>query len=327
MPAKDIDPNRDPRTNTDNYRRCLGEFGTGVTVVTTCVGERFYGMTANSFSSVSLEPPLVLWSVKRSSQSFDAFELASHFTVNILASDQIVLSRHFGKPGEDKFSTVAWEPGIHAGPVLSNAAASFECRRVAAYDGGDHLIIVGEVERFARSDREVLLFVQGRYGVAREHPEALAAFADKQTRDNQVSAPGPTNDLMAGLMYRAYGALSIQMERIQRLEGLNPVKGRLMGAIATYPGRTLEELSPELFLGMRTAERNIEEMREAGIVSISDKGELELTELGHAKLKKISAEIEYREIEMMAGLDKGDISATRRLLRHLISQSRRVKSA
>src|SRR6516162_1677302 len=102
----------DPKADGAAFRRSLGQFGTGVTVITASADGKRVGMTANSFSSVSLEPPLVLWSAKRTSQSFPIFEAASHFAVNVLSSNQMAVSKHFGRPGDDKFKDLPWRSGI-----------------------------------------------------------------------------------------------------------------------------------------------------------------------------------------------------------------------
>ncbi len=146
------------------FRHALGRFATGVTVITT-VGEdsHRYGMTANSFAAVSLKPPLVLWSLATSSPSAEAYRNASHFAVNILALDQLHLSRHFAHPHPDKFSGIETVAGLGGAPLLTGCAATFECRREFAYFGGDHVIIVGRVERFAYQRASTLIFCQGHY--------------------------------------------------------------------------------------------------------------------------------------------------------------------
>ena len=114
-------------------RRALGSFVTGVTVVTTRNGGgKPIGLTVNSFNAVSLEPPLVLWSLSLRAASFDAFVQASHFAVNVLAADQAALSETFAKTGGDKFANVAWASGIEDMPLLEGVAASFTCSGCSA---------------------------------------------------------------------------------------------------------------------------------------------------------------------------------------------------
>ncbi len=151
-------------------RNVLGTFVTGVTVVTTrAASGKPYGVTANSFSSVSLDPPLVLWSQSVSSSSYPAFRDSDHFAVNILAEDQVQVSNHFAKSQDDKFSGIAHRDGIGGAPVLHGAAAQIECVKVATYPGGDHVVYLGRVERITQGSRQPLAFGQGRYMVPYAH--------------------------------------------------------------------------------------------------------------------------------------------------------------
>jgi flavin reductase (DIM6/NTAB) family NADH-FMN oxidoreductase RutF/DNA-binding IclR family transcriptional regulator len=151
-------------------RNVLGTFTTGVTIVTTCDAKgTCHGVTANSFSSVSLDPPLVLWSQALTSKSFPAFRDSEHFVVNILADDQVSISNHFAKSQEDKFSGVAHSPGLGGAPVLDGTVAHLECVKFAAYPGGDHVVYLGRVERVGFSNRRPLAFGSGRYVVPIAH--------------------------------------------------------------------------------------------------------------------------------------------------------------
>jgi flavin reductase (DIM6/NTAB) family NADH-FMN oxidoreductase RutF len=123
-------------------------------------------VTANSFSSVSLAPPMVLWSLDNGAYSRPVFEAADAFVVNILASDQIELSNRFASRGEfDKFEGMAFRNGVGGAPVFDGVAASFECRIVAIHDGGDHRIFLGQVETFADHGFAPLLFHRGAYAL------------------------------------------------------------------------------------------------------------------------------------------------------------------
>ncbi len=161
-PASAPEPRFDPR----DYRRTLGSFGTGVTIVTAQTADgRRAGLTCNSFASVSLNPPLVLWSLVIHSPSLRIFQEATHFAVNVLARDQSELAMTFAKSGVDKFSSAVWWAGCGDAPVLDGVAASFECRNSYRYYGGDHIIFMGEVEHYTRRDAaEPLLFVKGQFG-------------------------------------------------------------------------------------------------------------------------------------------------------------------
>lgn len=146
------------------FREALSGFPTGVTVVTAVNGDgRPAGLTVSSFTSVSLEPPLILWCIMRSCPSFAVMEAAERFAVNVLADDQADLSNQFAQPTDDKFAGVATTAGAGGVPLLENVVAQFECRTWNRYDGGDHLIIVGEVESFRHWNRAPLIFAHGEY--------------------------------------------------------------------------------------------------------------------------------------------------------------------
>ena len=153
-------------------RRVLGKFATGITVITTRAanGVRL-GITANSFNSVSLDPPLILWSLAKSADSLSAYMEAEHFAVHILAADQLALSEHFARPQQEKFSTVPFTDGLGGAPLFDGCAARFQCRTHALHDGGDHVIIVGEVLQYEEAARPGLVYYEGNYAVAAAHPD------------------------------------------------------------------------------------------------------------------------------------------------------------
>jgi flavin reductase (DIM6/NTAB) family NADH-FMN oxidoreductase RutF len=151
-------------------RRSLGRYATGVTIVTcldaeTGGAEARVGLTANSFSSLSLSPPLVLWSLRTASASVAAFDRATHFAVNVLAEAQVDLSRRFagGLAPAEKFAEGLWAPGLHGLPVLTGAAAVFECRGVSRQVQGDHVLYIGEVLACAEAPLPPLVFQAGHY--------------------------------------------------------------------------------------------------------------------------------------------------------------------
>jgi len=147
------------------FRAALGMFATGVTIVTgRDAGGARVGLTANSFNSVSLAPPLVLWSLSRQAGSMAAFSRGSHYAINILAADQHELALRFSRREVDRFAGVAFEEGSGGAPILAGAAAVFECYNRSQYEEGDHVIFVGEVERCRhRTGAQPLIFHGGRY--------------------------------------------------------------------------------------------------------------------------------------------------------------------
>lgn len=145
------------------FREALGRYATGVTVVTCQSDLGRLGITANSFSSVSLDPPLVLWSPARASKRFAAFEQADHFSIHVLAEDQREIGNGFARTADafDKGDWLETEDGV---PVLENCLARFDCQRHAIHDGGDHAIIVGRVINAVARQGNPLVFAKGSYG-------------------------------------------------------------------------------------------------------------------------------------------------------------------
>ena len=150
----------DPR----DLRNAFGMFATGVTIVTTRSPEgRPIGLTCNSFASVSLKPPLVLWSLSLYSPNLQAFMQAPNFGVNILACDQFELSRRFSSPLKDRFEGVSWKLGETNVPLLGDVAAQIECRNETRHYSGDHVVLIGQVVRYEYRDVEPLVFARGLY--------------------------------------------------------------------------------------------------------------------------------------------------------------------
>ena len=146
-------------------RHTLGCFATGVTIITTAPeGHDPIGITANSFTSVSLDPPLVLWSLARDSSSYHTFAIATHYTVNILCESQLALSVRFADPDNHRhLNGISWRNGENGCPILPSSLASIECEICERIDGGDHVILLGRVLRFEQRKGKPLLFTQGKY--------------------------------------------------------------------------------------------------------------------------------------------------------------------
>ena len=152
--------------DTRQLRNALGRFPTGVTVITTSVDGKREGLTANSFSALSLDPPLILWSIVRKSASLPGFLASGHFAINILAAGQSELSHRFATPSPDKFEGLDVEEGLGGSPLLPGILASFECQTDRTLDGGDHVLFVGRVLRIRYRDGDPLIFSAGRYCTA-----------------------------------------------------------------------------------------------------------------------------------------------------------------
>lgn len=189
-------PSFDPK----EFRRALGMFATGVTIVTAQGADGTpVGVTANSFNSVSLTPPLVLWSLAKSAYSLATFSAASHWNVHILAEDQVAMSNHFARAGQDKFSGLDLDDGPSQAPLLRHCSARFQCRTMFQYEGGDHIIFVGEVIDFDHGQRPPLLYVTGNYALATRKAEPVSTEPSAQLGSALFS-----EDLLGYLLGRSH---------------------------------------------------------------------------------------------------------------------------
>jgi flavin reductase (DIM6/NTAB) family NADH-FMN oxidoreductase RutF len=155
---------RGGRLEERHFKRAVGAFTTGVTVVTTIdeSGQK-HGLTANSFASVSLSPPLVLFCVDHRAPSMHGFLASGHFAINVLAADQQAVATQFARPAPDKFAGLAWRVGLFGAPLLDGCVAHIECTLEHLYEGGDHHIVVGRVQRVREELREPLVFQRSRF--------------------------------------------------------------------------------------------------------------------------------------------------------------------
>jgi len=152
------------------FRRALGNFATGVTIVTASAADRHVGVTVNSFNSVSLDPPLILWSIAKRSRSYAVFKAASHFAVNVLAEDQLALSNQFARASTQRFANVTHRSGLGGCILLEGTSANFQCETFQILEGGDHWILIGKVVAFENHGRSPLLYHQGSYATVLPHP-------------------------------------------------------------------------------------------------------------------------------------------------------------
>lgn len=149
--------------NERDFRNALGQFATGVTVVTTCdPNGQPVGITVSSFNSVSLAPPLVLWSLGRAASITPVFNICSHYAIHILSQEQLPMAMQFAARGIDRFAGVDWQPNAQGTPVLQGTLATFECSARSRYDEGDHILMIGEVLRYSYRHGAPLLYHDGQ---------------------------------------------------------------------------------------------------------------------------------------------------------------------
>ena len=183
------------------FRNALGQFATGVTIVTTKDAQSSpVGVTASSFNSVSLDPPLVLWSLAKTAHSMPAYQESGGFNVHVLASHQSELSNKFARPSDNKFECVDWTECDKGLPLLAEYAALFRCKTTFQYEGGDHIIFVGEVIDYKTFDYPVLVFHGGRYADARQKPVP----ADPHELGVDLNSGRFSDDFLLYLLSRAH---------------------------------------------------------------------------------------------------------------------------
>lgn len=224
------------------FRRTLGLFTTGVTIITACGqdGERV-GVTANSFSSVSLDPPLVLWSLAKSARSLDAFTNAEYFTIHILSAGQEDLSNRFASRGEDKFSGLDVADGLGGSPLISGCCARMQCRTVHQYEGGDHIIFVGEVVDLVSSDAAPLVFQAGKYALASRKADAAPFVASTTTEFK--------DDFLGYLLWRAYFQFTAELRKESAISDYSDDEFLLLVTLAHNNWRSPGGIAKAMFHG------------------------------------------------------------------------------
>ena len=311
-----------PETGFDAraFRRGLGNFATGVTFVTARgPGGEQVGVTANSFNSVSLDPPLVLWSIDKRSSSHAVFEAASHFAVNILAADQIELSNHFARPQAEKFTGVACESGVGSAPLLPDCAARFQCERYQQVDGGDHWILIGKVVAFDDFGRAPLLYHQGAYSMVLPHPRA-------PRRSAPVAAPSGgargrlANNNLYYLMFQAVNAYQASYAPQQLSTGLRTSEARMLMMLEDHPLPDLAALQREAAMPMHEMIEVLATLQHKGLVSETAAGH-RLTEAGRVQTEALW-DIALRQQEaVFAGVDPDDIETFKKVLKVVMETS------
>jgi 3-hydroxy-9,10-secoandrosta-1,3,5(10)-triene-9,17-dione monooxygenase reductase component len=248
------------------FRTALGSFATGVTIVTTQSAElQDVGITANSFNSVSLDPPMILWSLARKAWSLSAFMHNAHFAVHVLAAHQDDLSQRFATQGVEKFAGLTIERGAGQVPLLKDCAARFLCRTAFKYEGGDHIIFVGEVLSFESGHHAPLVYHAGRYATAVEKA-ALAAPADDLSGEPDSSF---SRDFLIYLLGRAhfqmYQSLHTDLER----HSINEQEWYVLSLLGVADNRSIAELDRMLWLtGIRVTYERIAGLAAAGLVQL-----------------------------------------------------------
>ena len=293
------------------FRNALGAFVTGVTIVTTLDADnRFVGLTANSFNSVSLDPPMVLWSLGLNSGSLPAFRNAKYWAVHVLAADQEALSARFAKRGIDKFEGLETENGPGGIPLLRGCAARFVCRAAFEYEGGDHAIFVGEVEGFTRQAAPPLAFHQGRYA-------SVLAPAEVQLPEGEPFG----RHFLGHFLGRAHHELFNDIRKEYRKRGLRGRDYTVLTVLGIGDDCTLEEMIRRAAAGgAGVTEEAANGLVRSGLLVLTA-GRYSLTPRGRQIVIELIAVAQASQARLEAKLAPGEISALKRLLERVIEVS------
>ncbi|MHA7847493.1 p-hydroxyphenylacetate 3-hydroxylase reductase component [Serratia sp. D1N4] len=304
----------DPRA----FRRALGNFATGVTVVTAATpdGTRV-GMTANSFNSVSLDPPLVLWSIDKRSGSYSVFEQASHFAINILAADQVDLSNRFARPSEDKFAGVETETGAGGAPLLADCAARFQCEKYQQVDGGDHWILIGKVVAFDDLGRAPLVYHQGSYSMVLPYQQVSERAADSPV----VSARQERlNQNVYYLLTQALRSYQASYQPKQLSTGLRISEARMLLVLDSDACLDMTGLMAEVAMSSREIEEAQETLRRKGLISSTENG-YHLTAAGERQAEVLRDIAAKQQEQMLNAFSADEVEILKKLLRGIIASA------
>lgn len=300
----------------------LGSFTTGVTIVTTRGPDGApIGITVNSFNSVSLQPPLVLWSISRTAHSLAAFEAGRHWAVHILSAGQEALSNRFAKSGADKFSGVDFEVGLEGIPLINGCTGLLQCRNVSRYEGGDHVIFVGEVVEFKHDPIAPLVFQLGRYAVASRKSDGIS-INNAGSRKLDI---GFDEDFLGYLLARAHFQFFSRMSELISRLGLDDVHVYILFGLSVNETRSIDELNRI----MRPARQDVtpgalKVLRSRGLVTVKGKGKhliLRLTEAGHRIALDTMAECKTIESSVLDKLGYWNANAFKNLLKQFIVET------
>lgn len=262
------------------FRRALGNFATGVTIITAQneQGEKV-GVTANSFNSVSLDPPLILWSIDKKSSSFPVFQQATHFAVNVLSGSQIELSNKFSRRNIDKYEGTSYQTGAGRVPVLEHCSAVFECENHQIIEGGDHWIIIGKVVNFHDQGRSPLVYHQGAYSGVIPHPLLQVKDATVETEVLDKIHQDHLHSNVCYLMSRAFKFYQTDYIPKQLVSGFRTSEARLLLVLGSGTASNKSDLPRDIAMPMREVEQAAANLQKDGLL-IEDVDFYKLTEKG-----------------------------------------------
>ncbi|MGH8453877.1 MAG: flavin reductase [Nevskiales bacterium] len=303
------------------FRRALGNFATGVTIITTRAGDgAAVGLTCSSFNSVSLNPPLVLWSLENNAKSLPVFRDAPYWAVHVLATNQEELSARFSRRGEDKFNGLDLESGMGGIPLLRGCTARFQCRTAFQYDGGDHTILVGEVLSFDRSEAPPLVFHGGKYA----HATRRDAPGTKPRSAWLAGSFG--EDFLGYLLGRSHFRFFAQIRPRLAEAGLSDEEFYVLSSLTLKRGMTVSDLTAGMAGVLDdSTRRTLGTLLKRGLVQVCATGDepteaaYELTDQGRASALWLISAAKAVESQVLERLGDADAPVLKSLLNRLLT--------
>jgi flavin reductase (DIM6/NTAB) family NADH-FMN oxidoreductase RutF/DNA-binding MarR family transcriptional regulator len=315
-----------PPSDPAHFRQCLSRFATGVTVVATRGDDgRFVGLTANSFNSLSLDPPLILWSLGTKAASVDAFKGQRYFSVSVLAFDQIAVARRFATRLVDRFQGVDVHEGLDGIPLIGGAVAWFECERRTQYLHGDHWLFIGEVKRCAMSDGSPLIFRHGEFAVA----EAIDAEPTPLQAAPPALEPGDQpfyEEYLPYLLARAGHQVALGFHRQLRLHGLNMLSWRVLAALSTRDDWTIGDLCAVCLAKQPTVSKLVDRLLQQRLVSRRDDPTdarrvlVSLTSTGRDRIAPVLQDAAAFNLSLLGRYPTDALTGMKTLLRDMIGR-------
>lgn len=298
-----------------DFRQALGMFATGVTIVTTRAADGMpVGVTANSFNSVSIDPPLVLWSLAKNARSLDAFTGGAHWNVHILSQEQEALSNLFARAGEDKFGQQELEQGVSDAPLLTGCSARFQCKTMFQYEGGDHIIFVGEVLSYDRTPRPPLLYVTGKYALASHKALAVSTEAQADTADSLYS-----ENLLGYLLGRAHYQFLGGIRALLNERGLSDADFFVLSLLSVREPLGAAEIAAHIaYTGIDVGAVLLQQLCDRGLLQKNEQSAYVLTASGRDSILHAIAAAKAEEADVVERLGEAESALLRNLLKQFI---------
>lgn len=303
--------------DSTSFRRALGNFATGVIVVTAQDEEgNKVGMTANSFTSVSLDPPLVLWCIDKRANSYAVFNKVKHFAVNILAVDQIDISNNFARSKEDRFKDITYKEGIGRSLLIDDVSAQFECELMEQIDAGDHIILLGKVISFNDFGRVPLLYHQGAYSSVFPHP-SLRKKAMENNRSLQSEVNNRLSDNIHYLLTQAVRTYQDDYYPKQLASGLRNSEARILLVLSANLAEDKLAISKEANVPVREIDQALEILMNKKLIEISE-NRIALTLKGQEQAQILFSISEEHQAEVLARYQPDEVKLFKKMLQEML---------